>query len=470
VLATISPSAADFLNFSGWALIAVLVPLIVVPYWRGKSDLFTAWNFVLVGCVIFMGVACLEAADPPELVFERYTSFNFPDNYYSAMLARTVFFLVCMLAFYYVLPLGKKFASRRFLRTSPWSPTVFAYVMIVCALTAGMSLAVQIVNIGFIKETFMNLGHKGATFAVAMGFYAWYRNRTSPFALVLFTAILAAAMLYAMRVSHGRRLLLCVAFAPIAVMYWTTWRYRRPTRVLLFGSLAVAAVIAVGVWYQEFRFFDRGRDAAERNFANTMQAMQKVTLEGMVNQLESWKPRLAQGTFRYAAMTKKLVDTGQMQVRPFNTIQFILSYPIPRRYWPDKPTPLGVYIVRDVLKFPQHTNWGLGVAGQAYYEGDWPALVLYAAMIVLLVRMLDEPLKREPNNPFFIATSASASLFLITWIRGDLGVHTNEVIECLLFLWLLKAVCALASGARAGAYTFDFGSALASATRRYATR
>ncbi|MCC6494487.1 MAG: hypothetical protein IT424_15870 [Pirellulales bacterium] len=466
--ATVSPSAANFLNVSGWALIIALSLLLIIPYWRGKADLMTAWNFVLVGCIIFMGVACLEAADPPELVFERYTSFDFPDSYYRAMVARSIVFLACIFFFYYVAPLGRGFAAKRFVKMPPWSGVVFSYVIVLCAATAMLSLALQVVNIGFVKEAFANLGHKGATFAVAISFYAWYRNRSSPFTLVLFTVVLAAAALYAMRVSHGRRLLLCIAFAPIAVMYWTTWRFRRPTRVLLIGGAAVAAVITVGLWYQEFRFFDRGKHAQERNFANTIAAAKQVTLQGMIEQLESWKPRLAQGTMRYAAMTKRLVDSGAMEVHPFNTIQFILSYPIPRRYWPQKPESLGVTIVRDTLKFPQKTNWGLGVAGQAYYEGDWIALVIYAAMLVIIIRMLDEPLKREPNNPFFIAANASASLFIVTWIRGDLGVHTNEILECILFLWLLKTTCALVTGTKEKAYALDFGSAWAAARRRLA--
>ena len=124
MLAAISPSTADLLTFCGWGIVAAMLLLIVVPYWRGKADLMTAWNFALIGCAVFMGVACLEAVDPPKRIFENNMSFDFPDEDYRATLLRNVFFLACLLTFYYIVPLGKKFASRRFINSPPWSPMV----------------------------------------------------------------------------------------------------------------------------------------------------------------------------------------------------------------------------------------------------------------------------------------------------------------------------------------------------------
>ena len=57
-MADISMSTYNLLTWAGWSIIVVTLGLIVVPYWRGKSDLLTAWNFALVGLAIFLGVAC----------------------------------------------------------------------------------------------------------------------------------------------------------------------------------------------------------------------------------------------------------------------------------------------------------------------------------------------------------------------------------------------------------------------------
>jgi hypothetical protein len=211
-------------------------------------------------------------------------------------------------------------------------------------------------------------------------------------------------------------------------------------------------------------------NAEERTFANTWAAAKQVDLTAMAEQLETWKVRLGQNVFRYAMMTKRLVDDGELDTRTLNTLQFVMAYPIPRRMWEDKPQPVGAIIVTDILNFPQQTNWGLGVAGQAYYEGDWFALVIYAAVLSLLIQLVDEPLRREPNNPFFIAVCASSSLFIITWLRGDLGIHTVEVLECFLFLFALQTAGALFVGSRKQAYAYEFGNALSGAWAKNLTR
>jgi hypothetical protein len=467
VFAAISHSTSSLLTTSGWSLIIFLLLLIVVPYWRGKADLATAWNFVLIGCAIFIGVACLEAVDPPERIFDRYVSFDFPDQDYRATLLRSVFFLACLLTFYYLIPIGRRFASKRFAHSPPWSTTLYGYVLLVCVATVLAALTIGASDVGFFREAFLNLGHKASVFAVAISFYAWYRNRTSPIALTIFLAILTFSAIYVMKVSHGRRLLLSVAFAPLAIMYWTTWRYRRPSRVLLFGAVSAAIIVTIGLWYQTFRFFDKKGKAGERSFATVVHAAQNVDFENMKEQLVTWRWRLPQGVFPYAMITKRLVDSGQLDVQPLNSLRFVVTYLIPRRYWPDKPQPLGAIIVTEVLKLPWNTNWGLGVAGQAYYEGDWAALAIYAALLVFMVRMIDEPLKREPNNPFFISVCASASLYLITWLRGDLGLHTVEVLECFIFLVGMQLLGAMIVGSRAGAYAREFGGIFSAGRRSY---
>jgi len=49
-----------------------------------------------------------------------------------------------------------------------------------------------------------------------------------------------------------------------------------------------------------------------------------------------------------------------------NSLRFLISYPIPRKIWPNKPQPLGITVVR--ASHIPGTNWGVGFAGQAVYE------------------------------------------------------------------------------------------------------
>jgi hypothetical protein len=466
VLAAISHTTASLLTVCGLGVILVTALLIIVPYLRGKADLVTAWNLALLGCMSFIGVAFLEAADEPRSYFAKYVSFDFPDKDYRASIVRSLFFLLCLVVFHYVLPVGRKFAAKRFSFSPAWSGGMLGVVLTICIGTIATSYVSNVANIPVMREIFLNVGQKAAIFASVFAFYGWYRNRTSPAAMLIFLGVFLISGVYSIQVSSGRRLILCLAFGPIAVMYWTSWRHSRPAKVFGLCALALTFVVGVGLWYQTFRFFDKKGAAGERSFAKAFEAAQQVDVNGMLEQLQTWKYRLPQGCFAYGLIAKRLVDNGELEPSPFNSFRFLIGYPIPRRFWPEKPLAIGTIIVTDVLKIREPTNWGLGVAGQGYYEGDWFALVAYAAFFALLINLIDEPLMREPNNPFMFAMLASASLYIVAWPRGDIGNQSSEIIENFLFLWILQRLCGLLLGTKLGAYRFDFGSRFARQARQ----
>ncbi len=54
----------------GIAILVLTAIVIIVPYMRGKSDILTAWNIVLLGGAVFMGVGSLAVA---------YGDFHWPE-------------------------------------------------------------------------------------------------------------------------------------------------------------------------------------------------------------------------------------------------------------------------------------------------------------------------------------------------------------------------------------------------------
>ena len=224
-----------------------------------------------------------------------------------------------------------------------------------------------------------------------------------------------------------------VFMVPMVTMYWVSLRYVSRKKVLLWCCVLGCSVITVGLGYQTIRHFSSKRGAGERTLANFIKEMEKIKVDDLTGQLRRWKEEAGQGSFDYGLVARRLVDTGVVEPRPLNSLQFLATYPIPRRLWSGKPMPLGTTIVTEQLGLVFKTNWGLGPHGHSYYEGDYLAIFVYAAVLVLLVRLMDEPLKREPNNPFFIACLAAASFHIVNIVRGDLGVHLAEVFECFVY-------------------------------------
>jgi hypothetical protein len=69
----------------------------------------------------------------------------------------------------------------------------------------------------------------------------------------------------------------------------------------------------------------------------------------------------------------------------------------------------------------------------------WVA-ALYAYLAVFGVRMIDDPMRRQPMNPFLLSILATASTHILAWPRGDLANMTIEVAQCFLFAIILGIV------------------------------
>ena len=129
-----------------------------------------------------------------------------------------------------------------------------------------------------------------------------------------------------------------------------------------------------------------------------------------------------------------------MPAVPLNSLRFVLTYPIPRSVWPNKPEVIAVTMPYKVAHIPG-TTWGVGIAGHGAYEGGIAALVLYGVLVAFLVRFVDEPLRLQPSNPFLISLHAASLPHFAAIPRGDLGVLVIEIGECIFFVALMGYVC-----------------------------
>jgi hypothetical protein len=217
--------------------------------------------------------------------------------------------------------------------------------------------------------------------------------------------------------------------------------------VLAIGT-AMALVFVISLVYSTFRHVDRRMEKGvhhERSLKLMLQALASVdSTVWLKNFSDDVLWGLSQHVAHYGMLTEHYVYTDQLEAKPFNTFKFCLVYPIPRRMWPDKPESLGRTITHQMLG--RKTTWGTGVAGHSAYEGGVIISAMLAYFVVMGVRMFDEPLKRQPQNPFLIAMLASAAMHIIGWPRGDLAVMTFEVGECLLFTFALSFGCRMLFG------------------------
>jgi hypothetical protein len=421
----------------GIAIIALTAFLIAAPYMRRRSDALTAWNLFLLGGGLFMGMGSLEVVYGiwhwPELQWFQPTTRDVE----KFMIGAVVFYAVLLLS-YYKLSLPRKI-SGAFLNS--WPPqTNGMFFCILGACFAFSILALFTRSVFFVGVFFYNISHKAVLFATVFSFCHWFRNKRQIPLLVLFICVLGYAAMYAIVSFAGRRLLLSVAVAPMICMYWLSWRYGSPKANAI--RLSVVAFIAVSVcaFYSSFRHFDYTKQAAsnERSFSTAFSALEGASASTAVAQVTgNFLHYFGQYCVHYSLLTIHEIDNGVIPVEPLNSLIYVVGYPIPRAVWPEKPQVLGITIIENYLMLPYRTNWGLGVVANGYQEGGLATIALYAFLAVVLIRLVDDALVRQPNNPFLLATLCASAPHFVSWIRGEPCIMTTEIGEAIAFAWIL---------------------------------
>lgn len=422
----------------GIAIIALTFGLIVIPYLRGKSDVLTAWNLLLLGGMMFIGIGCFEVAFGvfhwPELQWFQPSKRDI-----SKFVIGTVCFYATLLFTYYYLKWPRRVAAVFF---NKWPPQSAGSLYFFLGLFLGlMLLAFLFKEVPIANALFGNVSHKAAVFATVFSFSFWYRNKVNVAALGLFLGIFGYALLFAMVTFIGRRLLLSVAITPLICMYWLKWRYRSPKFNLVWLGFAAFLALGVAAFYSTIRHASVTSSTHERSFSSIVQDIKGTSLDKAVAQVSiDWMHYVAQYTTHYSLLTIHLIDGGQAEVEPLNTLAFLATYPIPRMLFPGKPQSFGGRIVTDVLRLPYATNWGLGITGHGYQEGGIPTLILYAVLIVVLIRVLDDALVRQPTNVFLLGILCASSPHLVSITRGDTCNMSAEILESFFFAWGISLV------------------------------
>ena len=427
------------LVFLGLAIIATTAIAILVPYLRRTSDILSAWNIFLLGGSMFMGVGCLAVA---------YGDFHWPElqwfqpsqsdvrNY--VLGAVTFYGTLYLCYFWFSWP--KRLVANFMNKWPPMSNSFLIFCVAVFVLLAFAALATH--GIPILSSLFFNISHKAIVFGVVFTFCHWYQDKRKLPLLLLFLGMFAFAGLFAMVEFRGRRLLLSVAVAPLICMYWLHWRYLPPLKNVMRLGFATLLAFTVTVVYSSFRHFDAAPgEFSARTFGSTIQALKTVQLDKAFEYVrQNMFFYFSQYCTHYSLLTIQLVDNGQIEVEPLNTLAFLAAYPVPRVLWENKPQALGGRMVTEVLRLPYRTNWGLGIVGNCYHEGGLPVVVLYAVLMVLGIRVLDDALVRQPNNVFLLGILCTSAPHFAALIRGDPTNMSAEIIESFAFAWGLGLI------------------------------
>lgn len=413
-------SSADLTLYRFSLGIAILAALmILVPILRRKSDVFTAWNFFLVGVFTFNGRSGLNAATTPHYLPD------ISNSSYTLYYVGTVVFYGTIAATYYFFKFPRRLAGRTLLKWPNITPTN-APVLATClmSLIVGMVVPIPIPVVGQLLGQFA-LVVPGLALAVMT--IAWYRDRTNVVLLGLLIAFAFVAIGAAIGAGISRRYLMSSLSAIPIALYWVWLRYKPTTTILTVIAVALASTVPVVAGFTAIRFSLQDEDVtAVQRAQRILQALPEAIKSGGSSEGFS-----GQDSVECALCVIELLNNGskRMEVSYLHSLQFIVSNPVPRTFWPGKPSSIGARLVNYFGLRGTSANLGLNVVGQCYYDGGLWVHVLYGIMMGGFLRYIDELLIRQPGNPLLVGGLVAMSAQFIGWPRGGIEAMGMQILQ-----------------------------------------
>jgi hypothetical protein len=430
--------------FSLWA-----VATMAIPYIRGQADLMTARNFFLLGALFYVGFSGVKASQ--EGHFYEYSRKVYL-MYYAYII---VFFVVFSLS-YRKIQWPRRAAAKRFL-TWPQQDGLGVWFPMTLTLVA-MAGQIVLFQVPGVRPLLLRVGLIAPAFALTFALAIWNRGKLNPLSMALVAVVFFAGCYLAFSGGGGRRFLYSLGVAGPVCFYWWNLRYRRPIVMLSIVAVVLAVWPIADSAYRVARWY--GHSAKTKDDDVGAGARWQIFKDSLFSTGESFSQsalQIGQTTVENMLLTTYIFNEGSsifpdFHVKPLHSLYVLMTMPIPRVLWEDKPVALGIslpYDSRVLSKTTSRTNWGPGIVAHAVHDGGILAIVFYAVVIGMVLRFLDELLVRHPNNIFLIGFLCSASVQIAALVRGDLALMSGLALLCFLYMVALAWATRMVVGVEA---------------------
>jgi hypothetical protein len=392
--------------------VPVLLGLLMLwQHSRGTVPLISLRNFSLIGLIVFQ-----YFSGGLHLATNNYMGFPVADPERSGLiytLILSAFTVLYLIMYHFGWPARQLSRAVPITRSVPNDATLL--VLAVVLLPIGVALRfVPVPLIGTI------LGYFGyGLIATAAGFAGWtlMRHFFNPIYVIACSAIFMVASVASIIGVFGRRGLVAAAAGFVWGAFYSKLRFVKARWVV------VALLILAGPGIYLTAAFTASRSVSDsRSTVGTL-------LRGMANpRFRETIPALLSG--QSCGPISFFVIENYPRVYQANflgSVTYIFLSPIPRSWWPDKPTPISTEIASN-SRLSGVNRRGItlppGVAGYIAAEGGIPALFVYAWFFGCVVRFFDELVRRAWWNPLLIVPVGSALGQILGLFRGDMAIFT----------------------------------------------
>jgi hypothetical protein len=271
-------------------------------------------------------------------------------------------------------------------------------------------------------------------FCVALGCAGWAWAR-SPFhvgTILPFVVVGASTAALLLNNAFSRRGLVAAVIATIWAAYFARWRGGQRTTLVIRATV----FICIGYTLVLLQSATRGSSHQGGNVAEYIQAFFEV--DG--SDLAEAALGMASGQFAGANSMWLIEECPSTFPRwPLHSLEYYATQPIPRVLWSGKPWSVGneMVLVAGISGVKKDEfSFGPGLVGHLVVDIPWIALPLYAMIIGLALRYMDDRVAHNPSNPFVVLQFGAATSQFLALPRGELGLFAFNATAWIAGSWL----------------------------------
>jgi hypothetical protein len=286
--------------------------------------------------------------------------------------------------------------------------------------------------------------------SVAFAAWAWFldtRRITTAVWLVWMVALVTAAFL---AVEWSRRGIVSVFLGVAWVGYFVKWRnisrgrfVKWITVLLIVGSVPVVLQSALRGAAQGGAGSQRGTSALG-GLAGYAEAFGNLAISDLLAPIME----IAAAQFAGSNSLWLIEECPALQpYMPLHQLYYLSVHPVPRILWENKPGGLGreMVIVGGIQRVGDEHNLGPGIIGHCWVDLWWLSIPIYATILGLAMRYIDERASAFAEIPWILIPLGSATAHIFGIPRGETALFSFNTISAIAGAWLASAI---------GAYIF----------------
>ena len=429
----------EMMGIYGFLLTIVLLCVILVPYLLKRGHLVTPKNIILLGGVNFLGMATITSAYGEHIPRLIVTHHEYDSSVYMLfMIGATLFFVTFFLAYHLFTP-ARRIADRIGHRwpTADWvTMNKTVYVLAIATVASFFVALSQIPVIAqFASETIVVF----SVMAAGLAAWTWLGNRSNIIYLLTAIAMILLAVGVAFIYGIGRRNLVTVFGCLLAAWYWGQLQNNSPIASLF--KLLVAGIILLAILQTYSSIRHQGMEIdnpLERSTARLGALYENLRMPELINMGGDTTNNTLWAIDQFYIRENAPKDR-------FAIIEYIVAHPVPRAFYPGKPSGFGYLLPRLTYgHIGQSNTWGPGIIGHCFYEGGLIMTIFYGLLIGISVRFLDELLLSKQNSPYAVIAIFAASGQFLAFLRGDVGLFGVKIIfavgAAFVFYWVYHKI------------------------------